>query len=58
MTRAEAKKEIDTGWVLGNLVGMFLGFDLDPVRLQQLVMGGAVAAWTRLSSCPHKTLWQ
>jgi len=46
MTRAEAKMQIDTGWVTGNLAAIFLGFDLDHQRLKMYVEMGALSSRT------------
>jgi hypothetical protein len=54
MTRAEAKKQIDSGWLNVNLAGMFLGVDLDRERLEHFVATGAVETRTDGNSVRFK----
>src|SRR4051794_40904349 len=42
MTRAEARKEINKGWISPQLAALLMGFDLDTSRLEPFTEWGAV----------------
>lgn len=46
MTRAEARKQVNTGWITAQLAALLMGFDLDSSRLDAFVETGAVRAQT------------